>query len=258
MSDSRRIFPLHLAFGEKKESVGPWVASWLSSFSPLRSHHRLGHQAGCAPCRLRRQCCQLHQAAQMRFDDSSETTFPWCKARRSLVTSSYANSRRTRTSNRTCLPWGQQLAQDGSLRTGFAGSEALGSLIGCIGTLYATFEQVQSTRPNSQMEDSDPLQAQPASTEAKEQSADPYYRVSHIATLCLRALRNALAGCARGAIDLVQSIRQRGASLDQSDSLPHPQRSRHALAGTRGHPDALEPHHGERRSAAAHVAPASS
>nr|AJD81310.1 aldo-keto reductase [Ustilago sp. SL-2014] len=94
------------------------------------------------------------------------------------------------------LALGQHLAQDGSLRTEFAGSGALVSLIGCIGTLYATFEQVQSTRPNSQMGDPDPLQAQPASTEAKEQSADPYYRVSHIATLCLRALRNALAGCA--------------------------------------------------------------
>lgn len=90
----------------------------------------------------------------------------------------------------------QQLAQHGQQRRVFFGSGFFSAIVCSLCSLSAIFEKVQAARPPPKEEEHDELNGNASSVDVKEAQNDPYYRVSFIVTLCMRILRNGMAGCA--------------------------------------------------------------
>lgn len=86
----------------------------------------------------------------------------------------------------------QQLAQDAEQRKTIVDSGLFDSVFQSLCNLYPVFEKAQAVRPQA---GEDELNGAVSTVEIKEKSQDPYYRITHVATLCLRVLRNGMAGC---------------------------------------------------------------
>lgn len=89
----------------------------------------------------------------------------------------------------------QQLSQHAHQRRSLVDSGLFGKVVAALGSLYATFQQVQAARPPPHNDVEENPGGDVSSVQFKEHQSDPYYRISHIATLCMRLLRNGLAGC---------------------------------------------------------------
>ena len=89
----------------------------------------------------------------------------------------------------------QQLAHNGLQRQGFLDSGLFSALLEYLSALYFVFEQIQDARPPPQEAERDGPETSSSSVHDKEEQPDPYYRVSQIAMLVIRVLRNGLAGC---------------------------------------------------------------
>ncbi|SNX85362.1 uncharacterized protein MEPE_04071 [Melanopsichium pennsylvanicum] len=90
----------------------------------------------------------------------------------------------------------QQLARHGSQRKLFMTSGMFDIVLNSLDDLYSLFEKVQNARPTYVQEEQGEFQCNAASVEDRERLQDPYYRIAHIATLCMRIIRNAMADCA--------------------------------------------------------------
>ncbi|SPO28267.1 uncharacterized protein UTRI_04662_B [Ustilago trichophora] len=100
----------------------------------------------------------------------------------------------------------QQLAQHAKQRQLFFDSGLFSTALKSVCSFYTVFEKVQAARPPPKQEEQDEPNGNAPSIDAKEAQNDPYYRVSLIATLCMRILRNGMAGCAEAQSLLCQQF----------------------------------------------------